>query len=445
MFELGSADGAEPVVDPLPEAEAQVAALIGVPVRRLSDEDLCARVLRLESIAGRLDAARARAQAELHQRNVTDSDEGMRTGAWIARETRTPPVAARRRVGVSVRLVDEFPALFDALVGGRVSWWHVDAFCRAANERIAHLLAVLIPQLVDLAETMPFGPWCRELRRVAARLDVDGGHDPERDEATNRAHLSRGFDGTRELTARFYGPDGAAVEEMLDTETDRQFRLARNLAKQTDGETEIPSRTELRAMAMMELFRRGTATTGGGGGATAVELTLARHTHTCDHDDESDPVVAARKAVDDLFETTYGDLYAFWQLDTLLCDPIVSVAELELAGLHGHELNLRLGRTRRLADDHQRRAARLRDGGCVFPGCDTPVRWCDCHHVDWWEHGGMTDIENLACLCRYHHGVTHRRGWTMVANGDGTFRWTTPSGRTLHSQQHGIPTNRAGP
>jgi hypothetical protein len=33
----------------------------------------------------------------------------------------------------------------------------------------------------------------------------------------------------------------------------------------------------------------------------------------------------------------------------------------------------------------------------------------------------------------------------MIANGDGTFRWTTPSGRTLHSQQHGIPTNRAGP
>jgi hypothetical protein len=74
-----------------------------------------------------------------------------------------------------------------------------------------------------------------------------------------------------------------------------------------------------------------------------------------------------------------------------------------------------------------------------------PVHWCDLHHIDWWHHGGDTDIENLALMCRFHHGVTHRRGWSMAANGDGTFRWSTPSGRTLHSQQHGLPTQRAGP
>ena len=42
-----------------------------------------------------------------------------------------------------------------------------------------------------------------------------------------------------------------------------------------------------------------------------------------------------------------------------------------------------------------------------------------------------TDLHNLALLCRHHHGVTHRKGWAMVADPDQTFTWTTPSGQTL--------------
>ncbi|WP_369124700.1 HNH endonuclease signature motif containing protein, partial [Pseudomonas sp. CCI2.4] len=67
-----------------------------------------------------------------------------------------------------------------------------------------------------------------------------------------------------------------------------------------------------------------------------------------------------------------------------------------------------MGRDKRFATDHQRRAAAIRDGGCAFHGCDTPVSWCDLHHIDHWEHGGPTDLDNLICLCRHHHGVTHR-------------------------------------
>jgi hypothetical protein len=197
----------------------------------------------------------------------------------------------------------------------------------------------------------------------------------------------------------------------------------------------------------MELIRRGTGAQTGA--ATAVELTVAQHsTSTCCATGEShdDPIERARRMVDGLFESTYGDIFRFWQLDTLLCDPIVSIAEMHLAGLEGNQLDLRLGRAQRLASPAQRKAAFLRDGGCVFPGCDVHPRHCDLHHVTLWERNGETDIENLACVCRYHHGVSHRKGWSMDAVGDGTFTWNTPSGRTLQSQQHGIPSHpRAGP
>jgi len=81
-------------------------------------------------------------------------------------------------------------------------------------------------------------------------------------------------------------------------------------------------------------------------------------------------------------------------------------------------------------------ALAVRDGGCVWLGCDMPVGWTDAHHITPWEHGGPTDLANLALLCRHHHGVTHRTGWTMTAHADQTFTWLTPGGQTLTSQRH---------
>ena len=130
-------------------------------------------------------------------------------------------------------------------------------------------------------------------------------------------------------------------------------------------------------------------------------------------------------------ETVDGEVVHPEVTAILLCDPIITVLVVDLLGVP-----LDMGRKIRLVNRNQRRALTRRDGGCIFPGCDCPASWCDAHHVIWWEHQGPTDIWNLALLCRYHHGVTHRRGWTMTATGDDSFTWTTPSGHTLHSQHH---------
>ena len=79
-----------------------------------------------------------------------------------------------------------------------------------------------------------------------------------------------------------------------------------------------------------------------------------------------------------------------------------------------------------------------RDGGCIFPGCDMPAAHCDVHHPKRWADGGATDTNNGGLLCRHHHGITHRNGWTMTAvhkipndpNSPTTgFTWTTPTAR----------------
>jgi hypothetical protein len=123
----------------------------------------------------------------------------------------------------------------------------------------------------------------------------------------------------------------------------------------------------------------------------------------------------------------------------LLCDPDLHPIVLNSLGVP-----LAMGHTVRYATPRQRRAIALRDGGCVFPGCGYPASWTDAHHVESYSPtDGPTDLDNLAGLCRHHHRVTHRQGWTMTATPDGWFHWTTPTGHQFWSQRHG--TQRAGP
>ena len=84
------------------------------------------------------------------------------------------------------------------------------------------------------------------------------------------------------------------------------------------------------------------------------------------------------------------------------------------------------GRMRRHATAHQRRALAARDGGCSFPGCDAPPSWTEAHHVTRWDHGGLTNLENLTLVCGYHHREHQRQGWDCDMTS-GAPRWLPPS------------------
>jgi hypothetical protein len=101
-------------------------------------------------------------------------------------------------------------------------------------------------------------------------------------------------------------------------------------------------------------------------------------------------------------------------------------------------LPLDVGRAQRTATAAIRRAVEIRDGRCVFAGCDAPPEWCDVHHVVHWAFGGPTSCDNGALLCERHHTACHQGGFA-VSRDPGTSRWRTyrPDGTEVLS--------RAGP
>lgn len=88
---------------------------------------------------------------------------------------------------------------------------------------------------------------------------------------------------------------------------------------------------------------------------------------------------------------------------------------------------LALGRSRRIASRTQTLALIARDGGCSFPGCSHPPEWCERHHIRPWIDGGLTDLDNLTLVCRYHHRHFAMNGWACRLNPDRIPEWIPPA------------------
>ncbi|MDY7103023.1 MAG: DUF222 domain-containing protein [Actinomycetota bacterium] len=80
---------------------------------------------------------------------------------------------------------------------------------------------------------------------------------------------------------------------------------------------------------------------------------------------------------------------------------------------------LDVGRRSRHWNRAQRRAIRYRHGHhCAIRGCERTI--LQIHHLDWWEHGGRTDLDLGVPLCHGHHRLVHEGGWEVTLSEDRT-------------------------
>ena len=75
---------------------------------------------------------------------------------------------------------------------------------------------------------------------------------------------------------------------------------------------------------------------------------------------------------------------------------------------------------------------------CSTPGCRRPFDQCDIDHtVPWAKDGaaGRTALTNLAPMCRPDHRTKEETSWQVEQTGNGTLRWTSPSGFAKESDR----------
>jgi len=77
-----------------------------------------------------------------------------------------------------------------------------------------------------------------------------------------------------------------------------------------------------------------------------------------------------------------------------------------------------VGRAKRTISGPQRKALKVRDGGCTWPGCDRPMSMTEGHHLVHWIHNGPGNLPNLTLLCYRHHWMVHEGGWQILRTDD---------------------------
>ncbi len=76
-----------------------------------------------------------------------------------------------------------------------------------------------------------------------------------------------------------------------------------------------------------------------------------------------------------------------------------------------------------------RHLTQIRYATCTSPICRRPAATCDYEHNTPFEEGGRTCLCNAGPKCRRDHRLKQHPRWNVAQRPDGTFVWTTPSGR----------------
>jgi hypothetical protein len=86
-----------------------------------------------------------------------------------------------------------------------------------------------------------------------------------------------------------------------------------------------------------------------------------------------------------------------------------------------------------------RHLSQVRHATCTSPVCRRPARRCDFEHNTPYEAGGRTCLCNGGPKCRHDHRLKQHPKWKVDQLPDGTFRWTTPAGRTYTTEPTRYP------
>jgi hypothetical protein len=387
---------------PRPRAEH---AMPAAEVDRLADE--------IAELSAHLDAATHRL-LELIRR--FDAGSGWYThgclscAQWLSWRIGLDLCAARAKVRVA-RALGPLPRIDDAFRHGRISYSKVRALTRVATpENEASLLGMARSSTAAQLEKICRG-YRRALNGLTGKLPCD--------DADQRWVSDRSTDsGMIRIEAQLLPDEAALVLKAIEAARERAWKARRVSAEsrgEADGAAGSPGVAARRGMlhradALVQIAEDFLDSSTAEANGPPVEIVV--HVEA---DSLADPASTEVGTLED------GTSIPRATIDRLTCDAsVVRVVEDSCGS------PLDVGRRRRTVPTALRRALRLRDKGCRFPGC-TNTR-VDSHHVFPWSHGGETKLANLVSTCRKHHRYVHELGFRVEPRPDGSFAFFAPAG-----------------
>jgi hypothetical protein len=374
---------------PLSELEAAIRGL------QSCDPDIDPKRLRaaIDALEGVFSAVVKRAQERgdhLVNGNIT-------AASWISRTCGMSVTSAADRLCVGGQL-QSLPRIAEALSSGEIGYQSTSVLC--------HLREQLGPKrdLFDEEEMLEFARrfsvfhlrmLCRVARHVA---DPDGFfNEAEENYLRRRLHVSLMSDGMHAIDGILDPECGAALKTALDalarrqgpedgrSHSQRMHDALGELVHHAMDEGRLPRRNGVRPHVNVTTTLEGLK--GEVGVAPAdLELSLPISTRT---------------------------------LERIACDATISRV------LLADSMVIDVGRATRVNSAPRRRALRVRDRGCRFPGCDRAAGWSTPHHIVAWSRGGPNNLANEVLLCHYHHRLVHEGGWQVIKAGR-EFRFLPP-------------------
>ena len=325
-----------------------------------------------------------------------------------------------RKVMARTETIGSVPVFGEALAVGNVTSAHVDALSsglKILGEQSDRLIE-RAPELLVTAQTMTADEFTKFVRRTAQTLTDDGGVG--RFEKQRRQTFLRHWvdaDGMTNLFGKFDPERGSIVSALLDAGVEAMFHSGdREVPVECDASVE--PNDHRRALALVGLLqsRPGSDSLDGAlGGALSGSLCdrparaeivvhidyelLAGHAHGADQGESR------------TCRTLNGSELTVETIRRLACE-----AEIIPLVLDGKSVPLDVGKSKRLATAYQRRALAAVHETCAIDGCSVKFSHCEPHHIDYWENGGATDLNNLVPLCSRHHHAAHEGGWKLSLN-----------------------------
>jgi hypothetical protein len=362
-----------------------------------SGEELGERLIRLRHGIDLLELAFAVEAAEFAATDHYDVSGSLSPVDWVRHNCHLSRSAAGRAVTLGEHL-SELPESVTALHEGAIGVPHLAMMAsnvRAVRDRF-HLDEVPFDEKPLLGLAMEhsvgaFGFDCTHARHVADAAAVLDEHVSAAER--NRLELIPcGDDGMLALRGLFDPVSGAAIQTAIlpfakPTGPDDARLMERRLA---DALVEV----------VTHALDRG-----------VVPDTASQRTHLL--------VTASLETVMGLKGAPGGDLELGGVIPAATVQRLACDASIRRIVLGPDSAVVDVGRKLRVPSGATRALLRVRDGGCVWPGCARPASMTIAHHLEHWAHGGSTDVENLVLLCLRHHWLAHEGGWQLLRDEDG--------------------------